>query len=104
MAHVRASELWSETLRDAPRGVLRRIDWAALASYVAALDRYARLEQTQRQLDEGRELPFLIKGSHGPMLSPYLRAMNHCIWVITRLQVETGFNPGALRLARHAGR
>ena len=88
-------KLWRELLADAPRGVLRRIDAALLGNYVELLDRYVRLVEAQRQLDLAQPMPFLVKGPAGAVLSPYLRAINHCVLLLTRLATEMGFTPAA---------
>ena len=71
-------KFWGEALADAPKGLLRRADWAMFVGYVETWDRYTRLVQAQQRLDADLDLPFLVRGSGGPALSPYLRAMNHC--------------------------
>ena len=88
-------DFWCETLLDAPRDLLKRIDWAMFAEYVQTWDRYVTAVLAQRKLDADAPLPFLVKGSNGPVTSPYLRQMNHCIVLLTRLQVEMGFTPVA---------
>lgn len=88
-------DFWCETLLDAPRDLLKRIDWAMFTEYVQTWDRYVTAVLAQRKLDADAPLPFLVKGSNGPVTSPYLRQMNHCIVLLTRLQVEMGFTPVA---------
>ena len=88
-------QLWSDFLLDAPRDVLKRIDWAVFANYIEVVDRHARLIRAQQKLDQGTEMPFLVKAKHGPMLSPYLRAINHCVLLMIRMQGEMGFTPAA---------
>jgi P27 family predicted phage terminase small subunit len=88
-------KLWRELLTDAPLGVLRRIDAALLGNYVELLDRYRRLVEAQRQLDLAQPMPFLVKSPAGATLSPYLRAINHCVLLLTRLAGEMGFTPAA---------
>ena len=88
-------KLWHEVLRDAPPGLLRRVDWALLANYIELLNRHAQAVEAQRQLDRSQPLPFLVKGKDGPALSPYLRIINHCVLLMTRLQGEMGFTPVA---------
>jgi phage terminase small subunit len=89
-------KLWRELLTDAPRGVLRRIDHALLANYVELLDRYVRLVEAQRQLDRAQPMPFLVKSPTGAALSPYLRAINHYVLLLTRLASEMGFTRAGL--------
>ena len=89
-------ELWTEVLLDAPRALLRRIDWAVFANYIEVLDRHAQLIQAQQQLNRGQAMPYLVKGPNGfAVLSPYLRAINHCVLLMARLQSEMGFTPAA---------
>ncbi len=89
-------EFWTETLLDAPKDILRRIDWAQFAGYVEVWDRYVRLVQAQQRLDKGLALPFLVKGASGaPALSPYLRQMNQCLILLARYAGELGFSPAA---------
>jgi P27 family predicted phage terminase small subunit len=93
-------EFWTETLLDAPKDVLRRIDWAMFAGYVETWDRYVRLIQAQQRLDAATEVPFLIKGASGPHISPYLRQMDRCLLLLARYGGEMGFTPaGRARLA-----
>lgn len=87
--------LWADILLDAPKEVLRRIDWVLFCNYIELVDRHAHLVQAQRRLNEGEPWPFLIKGQHGLALSPYLRAINHCVLLMTRLQGEMGFTPAS---------
>jgi phage terminase small subunit len=86
-------KLWHEVLADAPPGVLRRIDAVLFANYVELLDRYRRLLAAQRQLDRAQPMPFLVKAKDGVVVSPYLRPLNHCIFLLTRLAGEMGFTP-----------
>jgi P27 family predicted phage terminase small subunit len=88
-------ELWADLLLDAPRDLLKRIDWSVFANYIEVVDRHARLVQAQQKLDQDQSLPFLVKSKHGPMLSPYLRAINHCVLLMIRMQGEMGFTPAA---------
>jgi P27 family predicted phage terminase small subunit len=101
-------KLWRELLTDAPAGVLRRIDAALLANYCELRDRYRQLVEAQRQLDRAQPMPFLVKSPTGAALSPYLRAINHCVLLLTRLAAEMGFTlaaraglpvPGAAKVA-----
>jgi P27 family predicted phage terminase small subunit len=88
-------KLWREILTDAPAGVLRRIDAGLLANYVELANRYRQLVEAQRQLDRAQPMPFLVKSPAGAALSPYLRAINHCVLLMTRLAAEMGFTPAA---------
>ena len=40
-------------------------------------------------------MPFLVKGSAGPVISPYLRACNQCLVLLARYAAELGFSPAA---------
>ena len=88
-------EFWTETLVDAPKDILQRIDWVLLAAYCEVWTRYTRLVKAQQHLDAGLDLPFLVKGSAGPMISPYLRATNQCLVLLARYAGELGFSPAA---------
>jgi P27 family predicted phage terminase small subunit len=93
-------DFWTETLVDAPKDILRRIDWALFAGYVETWDRYTRLVRAQQRLDAATEVPFLIKGASGPHISPYLRQMDRCLLLLARYGGEMGFTPaGRARLA-----
>jgi P27 family predicted phage terminase small subunit len=97
-------ELWADVLVDAPRDVLRRIDWQLFAAYIELMDRHAKAVVAQRQIDRGRPLPYIAKGAHGVTASPYLRIINHCVILMTRLQSEMGFTPSSrVRLAMDRG-
>jgi P27 family predicted phage terminase small subunit len=87
-------KLWKEVLLDAPHEILRRIDWALFANYIELVDRHARAVLAQRQLDQS-VLPFLVRGKNGLEASPYLRVINQCVMLMTRLQTEMGFTPVA---------
>jgi P27 family predicted phage terminase small subunit len=88
-------DLWAEILLDAPRELLRRIDWVVFANYIEVVDRHAKAVQAQRKLDEGQALPFLVKRKDGPAISPYIRVINHCVLIMRNLQGEMGFTPQA---------
>jgi P27 family predicted phage terminase small subunit len=88
-------ELWAEVLLDAPKNLLRRIDWVVFANYIEIVDRHAKAVQAQRKLDEGQPLPFLVKHKDGPGISPYIRVINHCVLIMRNLQGEMGFTPQA---------
>lgn len=88
-------EFWTETLLDAPKDILRRIDWVLFAAYCEVWDRYTRLVKAQQRLDTGLDLPFLVKGSAGPVISPYLRSMNQALILLARYSAELGFSPAA---------
>lgn len=93
-------DFWTETLVDAPKDILRRIDWALFAGYVETWDRYTRLVRAQQRLDAGLDLPFLVKTNSGPTISPYLRQMDRCLLLLARYSGEMGFTPaGRARLA-----
>jgi P27 family predicted phage terminase small subunit len=93
-------DFWTETLIDAPKDILRRIDWALFAGYVELWDRYTRLVQAQQRLDAATEVPYLIKGGSGAVISPFLREMNRCLLLLARYAGEMGFTPaGRARLA-----
>ena len=79
-----ARGFWTETLVDAPQGILRRADWPLFAAYCETWDRYTRLVQAQQRLDQDLAMPFLVKGSAGPVISPYLRACNQCLVLLAR--------------------
>jgi phage terminase small subunit len=88
-------DLWAEILLDAPRELLRRIDWVVFANYIEIVDRHAKAVMAQRKLDEGQALPFLVKGKDCPAISPYIRVINHCVLIMRNLQGEMGFTPSA---------
>lgn len=91
---------WRDVLKRAPENILRHIDRELLIEYVELHDRYKQAVLAQRQLDRGKELPFLAKTKTGIAISPYLRVMNHCIIIMRALKVEMGFTPvSRVRLA-----
>jgi P27 family predicted phage terminase small subunit len=97
-------EMWMETLLDAPRDVLARIDWQMFASYIELADRHQRAVLAQRKLDDGQALPFLTKRKGGVGTSPYIRIINNTVLLMARLQSEMGFTPVArARLLRAPG-
>lgn len=93
-------DFWTETLVDAPKDILRRIDWSLFCGFVEVWDRYVRLVRAQQRLDAGLDLPFLVKTNSGPTISPYLRQMDRCLLLLARYGGEMGFTPaGRARLA-----
>ncbi len=91
----RQQQYWTEFLVDAPKGILRRIDWGIYAAYVQTWDRYVKAVTAQQKLDDHQALPFLLKSKSGLTLSPYMRVQNHCIAILLRLAAELGFSPAA---------
>jgi phage terminase small subunit len=89
----RQREIWARILADAPHGLLRRIDGQLLVNYVELVDRHERAAIAQRQVDDAAETAPLLSRNGG--ISPYLKIMNHCVMLMSKLQSEPGFTPSA---------
>lgn len=86
-------QIWREVLADAPFGLLRRIDRQLLVNYVELVARHETAAMAQRKLNKVATPPLLTEGSEHAVISPYVRIMNHCVMLMTRLQNEMGFTP-----------
>jgi P27 family predicted phage terminase small subunit len=97
---------WRQTIKDAPKGVLKRADRQLFLSYVVAVARFELAVRTQNQLDAAGTTPLLTRSSTGTaMLSPYLRAMNQASALMVQLGAELGFSTSArARLGQPAER
>jgi len=86
---------WAQLLRDAPAGVLTRIDAALLEHYVELRVRYRLAVLSQRAVDRGAALPLLTTTANGLAISQYVHVINKCVLLMTRLQSEMGFTPSS---------
>jgi P27 family predicted phage terminase small subunit len=86
---------WAQLLRDAPAGVLARIDAAVLEHYVELRVRYRLAVLSQRALDRGAALPLLTTTANGVAISQYVHVIDKCVLLMTRLQAEMGFTPSS---------
>jgi phage terminase small subunit len=88
----RQREIWAGILADAPHGLLRRIDRQLLVNYVELVERHERAAIAQRQVDNAAGTAPLLSRIG---ISPYLKIMNHCVMLMSKLQSELGFTPSA---------
>jgi P27 family predicted phage terminase small subunit len=84
--NARQRRVWDRTLRDAPKTILRKIDWQMLAEYCVLADTFAVAQRAQNKLK-------LLQDNGMP--SPYLRIVRQSVEVLTRLRAEMGFSPVA---------
>jgi phage terminase small subunit len=91
----RQRQIWCEVLADAPYGLLPRIDQQLLVNYVELVARHETAAIAQRKRDQAATSRLLIEGSEHLVVSPYVRFMNHCVMLMTRLQTEMGFTPSS---------
>jgi P27 family predicted phage terminase small subunit len=89
------SKEWAQLLRDAPAGVLARIDAAVLEHYVELRVRYRLAVLAQREVDRGAALPLLTTTANGIAISQYVHVIDKCVLLMTRLQSEMGFTPAS---------
>jgi len=88
--------IWTSRLAWAPPGMLADLDYDAFASYVQLIDARDRIVTAQRKLDEGKTIPFMVRGKGGhPIVSPLFRELQRTIASMTRLAAELGFTPSA---------
>jgi P27 family predicted phage terminase small subunit len=87
---------WHAVLKRAPRLVLQVADYDAFSHYIDLLDRYERALAAQAVIDaKNPDLPLLVRGATGPVMSPYLRIADRALAGMLRLQSELGFTPVA---------
>jgi P27 family predicted phage terminase small subunit len=91
----RHRQLWREILADAPHALLRRIDRQLLVNYVELVERHERAAKAQSKIDATATTPLLSRNGGVVTVSPYVRIMNHCVLLMTKLQSEMGFTPSA---------
>lgn len=104
---VRQKEIWHDSLANAPRGVLARIDMGIFLTWVEAYDRFERSMKAQNEMDAGGGPPFLARaGENSTTLvqSPYLGIMNTAAKNMHAAASQLGFTPTARpRLAGQTG-
>jgi phage terminase small subunit len=89
-------ERWHQVLKDAPRGILCRIDGAALAAFVTAADLLEQASRAQAKLAETATAPLLVRGDKGVLtLSPFVKLQLKAIPLLLRAAAECGFTPTA---------
>jgi phage terminase small subunit len=90
-------ELWRHAIAHAPRGILKHIDHGALVSWVLAADRERIAAVTQQRLDEGKDLPMLVRTGRGNLFgqSPYIGIIHRASLVKLRAAAELGFTPAS---------
>jgi P27 family predicted phage terminase small subunit len=96
---------WAYAIDNAPKNVLRRIDRGVLAIWVEAEDRHRQATVMQAKLDQGNNLPFLVKGKDGvPAVSAYVHVITKAALIMMKAATELGFSPAARpRLAQKVG-
>jgi phage terminase small subunit len=97
-AHLspRQQEIWTETLADAPRHLLRRADAGMFEGYVIGRSLLETANNEQAKIDAGNPSPLLVIGHNGvTMPSPYLRIIRLAAEMIARFGGELGMSPSA---------
>ena len=84
--NARQKRIWKRTLENAPKGVLKRIDWEVFAEYCVMVDTFTLAQRKQNKLD-------LLDGAGQP--SSYLRIVRQTVELLTKLRAELGFSPVA---------
>lgn len=78
-------EGWQYAIRHCPKGVLKLLDRSALVRWVEAEDRHRGAMIAQAMLSaRSPELPWLVKGPDGPMVSPYVEIIDHAAKIMVR--------------------
>lgn len=86
----RQKEVWKTVLKDAPRGLLKRLDAGVLICWVVA---FCLHEEAVQKLHSS---PKIIKSPNGlPVQSPWLQILNKQAALLVRLASELGFSPAA---------
>lgn len=89
-------EGWQYVMEHCPRGLLKKLDRAALVMWVEAEDRHRGAMIAQATLNNrSRDLPYLVKGPDGLMVSPYVEIIDRAAKTMIRLIGELGFSPCA---------
>jgi phage terminase small subunit len=81
--------------RDFNRRAVRSITAHRLVNYVELVDRHERAAIAQTKLDAAGRAPLLSRSGAAVTVSPYIRIMNQCVLLMTKLQSEMGFTPSA---------
>jgi phage terminase small subunit len=87
---------WRYAIEHCPKGVLKLLDRGALVLWVEAEDRHRGAMIAQATLN-GRspDLPYLVKGADGLMVSPYVEIIDRAAKIMIRMIGELGFSPAA---------
>lgn len=91
-------EIWTYAVRNAPRGVLKRIDREVMAVWVCAADRHQRAVVAQNHLDfEEDAMPGVRWDEHNKRhsLSPLVRVIEQAAKTMMRSAELLGFTPTA---------
>ena len=82
--------IWEQVIADAPLGLLKRLDGAALACWVVAYSMYIEAVEA---LKHG---PRIVKSPNGmPVQSPWVGILNKQALIMQRLSLDLGFSPAA---------
>jgi P27 family predicted phage terminase small subunit len=89
-------EGWQYAIRHCPKGLLKLLDRSALVLWVEAEDRHRGAMIAQAMLNaRSPELPWLVKGPDGLMVSPYVEIIDRAAKIMVRMMTELGFSPVA---------
>ena len=89
-------EGWDYAIRHCPKGLLKLIDRSALVVWVEAEDRHRGAMIAQATLNRrAPEVPWLVKGPDGLIMSPYVEIMDRAGKTMIRMMTELGFSPVA---------
>lgn len=88
--------IWGELLANVPPGMLADLDYQLFGNFVRLVDTRDRLVTAQNQLDQGKTIPFMVRGRGGyPIISPIFKELMRTIDRMTRLAAELGFTPSS---------
>jgi phage terminase small subunit len=87
---------WRQAIDNAPAGVLAAVDGSLLRLWAAQEARFLQATAAQAKLDEGAQVPLLIKTRSGDMVaSPYIGIMSRSTALMLRMVELLGFCPSA---------
>jgi P27 family predicted phage terminase small subunit len=87
---------WAFILANAPRAILRNIDFGLLRLYCILEAASIVANHMQQKLDATNSLPLLVKGDKGTfVLSPYAKEQRRLALTLARLAAELGFSPAS---------
>lgn len=87
---------WRYAIQHCPRGLLKLLDRGVLTLWVEAEDRHRNASMAQARLNErGPDLPYLVKGPEGLMVSPYVEVIDKAAKIMFRCISEMGFSPAS---------
>ena len=88
-------EIWAQQLRDAPSGLLKRLDWSDYLAWVIACDIHRQaVEELNKLGPEGLVVQTAPRrGPAGKQQNPLLGVLNRQALIMVKLSSELGFSP-----------